>query len=284
VNREPEISETDAVVGEVARAVASSMTDLGLPGDALRERAHLDPFFKSEFERRYGIRPRAESLQSSDFPSVGAVDVVVADPRALIELKWSYAIPPKIYEGVWDAIKLVLLGQANGFDALYLTVGAAVEAWAASESADLFNDGEIDTEELWGRRLIPPRAFNYGRTVGEDCVIGAAGKQPRRVPSRIAVRSIARLPVGGDHELRVVGLSAVGAAKPWPQLEYVATAPRRPQLSVSVQLPARVTQSWIEQTAPTLNTTIRDAYLDALKARGWTESELDERVRPHLTD
>jgi hypothetical protein len=75
----------------------------GLPEIALRERQHLDPFFKDEIGRRSGRRPVSRMLRSPDFPGLGAVDVVVERPRALIELKWAYGAPAKIFESVWDA-------------------------------------------------------------------------------------------------------------------------------------------------------------------------------------
>jgi hypothetical protein len=113
-------------------------------------------------------------------------------------------------------------------------------------------------------------------------VIGAAGKQPLRAPSRIAVRSVARPPVAADHELRVIGLTAVGPLLDWPPIQLGNPVHAAPEPDVSVGLPPRVTQRWIEQTAPKLHSSVQDAYVQALKARGWSDSELDERVRPHL--
>ena len=51
---------------------------------------------KDEFERRSGRRPHAQTLRTPDFVGVGPVDVVLAEPKALLELKWAYAFPPKI--------------------------------------------------------------------------------------------------------------------------------------------------------------------------------------------
>jgi hypothetical protein len=151
------LSGTDALISGVVGAVAQRMTAMQLSGAELRERGHLDPFIKNELERRCGSRPRSQTLRTPDFVGVGPVDVVLADPRALIELKCSYAMPPKIYESVWDAIKLVLLGQRHDYNALYIATGASREAWASSESTDLFDEGQM-TPPSCGPESCYPRA------------------------------------------------------------------------------------------------------------------------------
>src|SRR5689334_12135198 len=110
----------DAFISDVMRAVAERMTDTGLPGEALRERQHLQPLTVEECERRPGARPVARMLRTRDFPGIGPVDVVLVRPRALIELKWSYTAPGKIFESAWDAVKLALLGEEHGYRALYI--------------------------------------------------------------------------------------------------------------------------------------------------------------------
>jgi hypothetical protein len=50
---------------------------------------------------------------------------------------------------------------------------------------------------------------------------------------------------------------------------------------MSVQLPTRFTQAWIERTLPGLSPADTDFVLAALRAKGWSEKELDERVYPH---
>jgi hypothetical protein len=93
---------------------------------------------------------------------------------------------------------------------------------------------------------------------------------------------VAKPPVAEDHELRVIGLTAVGPLRDWSPVELRREVQAAPELGVSLRLPSRVTQRWIEQTAPKLHPSVQDAYMQALKARGWSDSELDERVRPHL--
>jgi hypothetical protein len=184
------ITSADSFVAAVAEAAADRMTATGLRGEELRERIHLDPFTKDECERRNGVRPHARTLRTADFPGLGPVDLIVAQPRALIELKWAYQSPGKVFESLWDAIKLTLLGTTYSYRALYVGTGASRDEWAASESAALFVPGEIDPREFWARPLLPPRGPNYGRTIGEDLIIGARGNRPLRVHRRIAIRPV----------------------------------------------------------------------------------------------
>jgi hypothetical protein len=275
---------TDALLAEVLEAVAIRLTTTGLPGIALRERQHLDPFFKDEIGRRSGRRPVSRTLRSPDFPGLGAVDVVVERPKALIELKWAYGAPAKIFESVWDATKLALLGAQHGYETLYVVCGASSVEWAASESSELFRQGEVDALGLWQQPLAPPRGPNYGTTVGEDLVIGARGNRPLRAHARLAVRTVAGRPVAGDHVLRVIGVTGVGLLAPWPDIfgsDERATAPAQLE---SVELPARVTQAWIERTAPRLTPAAVAPFLRTLRQRGWSDTDLTTRVRPHLPD
>lgn len=138
------ISSADAYAAEVAQAVANRMTTIGLRGEVLRERTHLDPFTKDECESRTGVRPLARTLRTPDFPGLGPVDVILDEPRALMEFKWAYQSPGKIFESLWDVIKLALLGSTHSYRALYVGTGASLDEWAASESADLFVPGELD--------------------------------------------------------------------------------------------------------------------------------------------
>src|SRR4051812_24711445 len=111
------------------------MTDTGLPGSSLRERQHLQPFTVDECERRSAASPPSRTLRTPDFPGLGPVDVVLARPRALVELKWSYMLPGKVFESAWDMVKLALVGERLGYPALYIATGAATVEWEATESA-----------------------------------------------------------------------------------------------------------------------------------------------------
>ncbi len=70
-------------------------------------------------DHRLGERPVARTLRVEDFPRLGPVDVVLGRPAALVELKWSYALARKVFESLWDALKLGLLGETLDYDDLY---------------------------------------------------------------------------------------------------------------------------------------------------------------------
>lgn len=139
------MADADAYIADLFEVVAARLTATGLTGADLRERRHLDPYTKDAVEARSGDRPPARTLRTPAFPGAGPVDVVLAQPRALIELKWSYQLPGKIFESVWDATKLLLLGQQYSYENLYIVTGAALGEWNVSESASLFAMGQLDT-------------------------------------------------------------------------------------------------------------------------------------------
>ena len=208
--------------------------------------------------------------------------MILTRPRALIELKWAYYTPGKIYESLWDAVKLTLLGRAHSYAALYLGTGASRAEWGASESADLFTGAEVDPREFWERPLRP-RGPNYGKTIGEDLIIGARGNRPRQMHRRIAIRPVATCEVADDFELRMVGIAGIDPVEEWsPDAAPPGGAPA-PDLE-SVELPARVTQAWIERTAPRLKPVAIGPFLSDLRVRGWSEDEIEQRVRPHLSN
>jgi hypothetical protein len=92
-----------------------------------------------------------------------------------MELKWSYDPPGKVFESAWDMVKLVLLGSRHGYSWLFVTTGAAVTEWAASETRDLFDTGGGRHGRRMGPAVGPGRGPNYGRSTGEDVVIGGRG-------------------------------------------------------------------------------------------------------------
>jgi hypothetical protein len=122
-------TDADDQVAAACAGAAKRMTETGLAGSQLRERIHLDPFLKDELASLTGRRPLSRKFKSDSFPGLGAVDVVAERPKFLMELKWSYAIPGKVFESVWDAIKLALLGPVLGIECLYLATGASSEEW-----------------------------------------------------------------------------------------------------------------------------------------------------------
>jgi hypothetical protein len=46
-------------------------------------------------------------------------------------------------------------------------------------------------------------------------------------------------------------------------------------------IPARISQSWIEETVPSLSTDQLGNLLGALRSRGWSDGEIAARVIPH---
>jgi hypothetical protein len=48
-------------------------------------------------------------------------------------------------------------------------------------------------------------------------------------------------------------------------------------------LPARFTQGWIAENVPNLHPGQVPVLLDEMRARGWTDARIDQRVRPYLT-
>ena len=212
------LPEIDEFAIQTCSRVATRMTETGLRGSDLRETKHLDPFMKDALEEAIGVWPVSRKFASKSFVGLGAVDIVADQPRLFMELKWSYKPPGKVFESVWDAIKLAVLGPEHGWTQLYIATGATKEEWGRSECADLFETGTVDPLEMWERPLIPKRGPNYGRTVGEDLVIGANGNQPSRGPRTVLVRSLDSFPVADDFELKLIGLSGTTDLRDSPQI------------------------------------------------------------------
>jgi hypothetical protein len=194
------------------------MTKTGLAGSDLRERKHLDPFMKDAFEAATGIRPVSKRFNSGSFVGLGAVDVVANTPALFMELKWSYERPGKIFESVWDAIKLAVLGPEHDRDRLYIATGASEEEWTNGDCAELFTDGTHGLLDMWRRRLVPKRGPNYGETVGEDLVIGSRGNQPAAGPKTINVRPLDSFGVAREFVLKVVAVTSASELQNWPQI------------------------------------------------------------------
>ena len=69
-----------------------------------------------------------------------------------------------------------------------------------------------------------------------------------------------------------------------PDLLLRAVGADTPEPLVAVELPARVTQAWIERTAPRLAPAAVGPFLRAFAKRGWNDAEVDARVPPHPPD
>jgi hypothetical protein len=209
-------ADADSLVIGICREVADRMTNTGLPGTRLRERRHLDPFMKDAFMDATGARPVSKRFDHPHFRGLGAVDVVTDRPLLFMELKWSYERPGKIFESVWDAIKLAMLGPQHGRSHLYIATGASDSEWQHGDCADLFAGGPVEPLEMWRRPLVPRRGPNYGATVGSDLVIGANGKQPTQGPTRISTRLLDRFAVANDFRLKLIRIDGTTDTQPWP--------------------------------------------------------------------
>ena len=207
----------DLVTALFVRA-AELMRQTRLPGHHLRERNHLDPLLKAACDERLGERPVSRTLKINQFVGLGPVDVVVSEPRLMMELKWSYEAPGKTFEALWDAIKLAMLGAEYDYENLYLAVGASEHEWERGEVKELFENGRFDPLDLWNRTLIPKRSPNRGGTIGGDLVIGARGNQPTEGPAELRIRRVARILVVDGFELRVVAVAPEARRRAWPQV------------------------------------------------------------------
>jgi len=214
------MSDTDDLVVECCRQVAARMTATGLRGADLRESRHLDPFLKDAITEATGVRPVSRRLLAPEFTGLGAVDIVCERPPLLMELKWSYDPPGKVFESVWDAVKLAVLGARHGWSHLYLATGASGREWAHGDCVDLFATGVVDLREMWGRPLVPLRSPNRGATVGEDLVIGGRGNQPSAGPAEVSTRALEAFPVASDFTLKLIRVAPAAELLPWPQVAY----------------------------------------------------------------
>lgn len=132
---------------------------------------------------------------------------------------------------------------------------------------------------------MPPRGPNYGSTVGEDLIIGARGNRPLRAHAELAVRWAASWAVDEGYELRAARIEAIGPFRDWPNFAIQPPTSKSASKSADAnafELPRRVTQRWIENTAGTLRPDQVAAFVSALRVRGWSEQDLRERVWPYV--
>jgi hypothetical protein len=218
-------SHCDELLREGLRMSVGRLEDSGVGGAQLRERKHLDPALKEALGELTGTAVWGKQLVSEHFPGVGPVDLCVVDPPMLLELKWSYdETRSKIFESLWDAVKLALLcGEPpaqlhphfKGTPAGYVVTSASTAAWRACECAELFEDGRVDPREMWSRPLVPPGP-NGGGTIGEDLILGSpSSSRPLAAPARLLVRGVTAISIGDGYELRTARVSAQGPVTRW---------------------------------------------------------------------
>jgi hypothetical protein len=101
---------TDSLVREALSLAKLELERIGLPGKDLRERPTVDGAIKRAFKELTRVTVFGKGLKTEHFTGIGPVDVCVTDPPILIEVKWSYnETRSKIFESLWDAIKIALL-------------------------------------------------------------------------------------------------------------------------------------------------------------------------------
>lgn len=206
----------DRLVTAAIQEALANIAGQGVAGADVRERGHLDPGVKAVLRETHHLETASMPRGHEHFTGLGSIDVVLDDPPILMELKWSYDEQrSKIFESVWDAVKLSLLAGDTGKHG-YIATGASHTAWASCESADLFETGVIDPQEIWGRPL-DPAGPNYGRTVGEDVILGSKSRgRPLKSPGQLEMTAVVRLPYRDDYELRVARVAGAGPLTDWP--------------------------------------------------------------------
>lgn len=205
----------DLLVQSAVRDALRELQDQGLQGSEIRERQNFDPAVKRALGGRGGEPVTGKQLTTKHFSGVGPVDIAVSEPPVLLELKWSYDEQrSKIFESLWDAIKLALLAiEHQRFG--YVATGASKAAWKASECADLFEEGSIRPREMWDRPLSPPGP-NNGATVGEDLIRGSpTGSRPLAAPELLSMTRLDWLDVRGGYQLRAIRIATEGPIKAW---------------------------------------------------------------------
>ncbi len=228
----------------------------------------------SELRRRLpGHVRKEETVKLAAFQGCGPSDLLVDRVPGgavtwLAETKWSYTSRNKIFEGAWDAVKLVLAQEEKGAGRCWLITGASEDSWRRTECADLFADGLVDVRDLWHRPLIPPGS-NGGKTVGEDCEIGGRGNMFTRTPTQLRVQKVAVEQLHRRDEEWSIRVSAVSPHGDW--IEDFAPPPL---------FPARIGDAWLKSNVPTMSDKKYAALLVRLKQKRWTEEELQRRVYP----
>jgi len=266
-NDPPATADEDiaAAVELAARMLALDLCDR-VPASETRMREHL----VTSLRHTSGATVVAERhVPIPEFQGVGPVDIIVRAQSGgpltgLVECKLSRdRTRDKIFEGAWDAIKLALATRSSPSATAYLVTGATGAVWTESETGDLFVTGEVETRELWHRRLDPPGP-NGGHTVGADCEAGGRGNMFTHAPERLQIRLIADVAVPGtDLMIKACRLCADG------NLIRFADEPEFPQV---------IGANWLQAHVPSMPEDQFQRLLGRLRAKRWTEQELSDRV------
>jgi hypothetical protein len=239
---------------------------------SLREEALRTALFEALWRRVPGHVRKERHLKVPAFRGAGGSDVLVdrvPERRVawLAETKWSYTDPPKVFEAVWDAIKLCLQIREHGVARGWVIVGASDAAWGIAEGSELFTPGSTDTLALWKQPLAPPRSPNYGKTIGEDLIIGGNGNRPTTVPRRIHSEAVATIPLDGDERWTVRAIAVT------PDDEWIADFAPPPEF------PSPVTRAWLQTSVPTMNDAVFEELVVYLRQKRWSRADIEQRVR-----
>jgi hypothetical protein len=192
----------------------------------LRELRDLQPAAETTLSERFTDRLAPNrKVAIPIWERVGRVDITILEsPGAafeagLIELKWSGGGSDKLYEGLWDALKLALAQITWGAigPRAYLLTGAQKGVWESSPFAGLFETAVHDPAELCARRLSDRK-----QTIAwDDLLRGGNDSYPHWVPGEIATKVCGRASVGEEYELRAVEIGvpeceAIPLTGGWP--------------------------------------------------------------------
>jgi len=216
---------------------------------------------------------KEQKLELKAFRGVGGFDLLVdrsegGPIHCLAEVKWSYTRRSKIFEAVWDAVKLCLAAREHRAARCWLITGAPDSQWASAECRELFESGVLSFHDLWKHPLVPAGP-NGGVTVGEDLLAGGRGNRFISAPSAFAITRVGREPLRPATERWSLRAVAVQAAGGW--IENFASAP---------MFPPRINQRWLNASVPQMSDPDFDDLVMWLREKRWTDAQLMERVYP----
>lgn len=119
-----------------------------------------------------------------------------------------------------------------------------------------------------GSAAHPAEAPNYGKSIGEDLVIGTQGNQPMTVPGSIRTDVVDNVTLQGDAPW-TVRVIAVAPDEDW--LADFAPAPK---------FPFPLTQAWLAANVPSMDDRSFDEFVSYLRMKRWTHPEIEHRIRP----
>ncbi len=151
----------------------------------LRER-HLSAAVHAVVGRQLGTSVVSTVVRLPEWPQLGqgGADYMAKAPSGGIhlgELKWCQRGQDKVYEAIWDLVKMALATRSPAIETAHLITGAPAEMWPHASCGDLFDGGTFTPEELCTRRF--PRGQR--RTAWDYLLEGGYGRHPDAVPANI---------------------------------------------------------------------------------------------------